>query len=92
MAFIGMDANLKAEWFGKVAGWGFDLICARQGELDEDFIKRCLDHNVVAILTFDSDIAHLLQHNDSIIIERYPNVLRRKLFPKKLPKIARSYR
>lgn len=60
MAFIAIDINVEAAWYSQVAGWGFDLICARPGEMDHEFIQRAIDHDAIAFLSRDMDIQNLL--------------------------------
>lgn len=60
MAFIAIDENIRASWYKHVASWGYDLLCARPGEGDWEFIQRCLNGGVSGFLSLDSDIPQLL--------------------------------
>lgn len=82
MSFIAVDCNIESTWYARCAGWGFDLICARQNEVDYDFVKRALDHNVVAFLSKDTDIQNILDYRFSVDKKCFnsPKQLRKFLF------------
>jgi hypothetical protein len=83
--FIAIDCNADSEWYSTCASWGYDLICARQGEWDYDFVERALQHDVVAFLSKDIDIQNLLDYKFKVDKRCYnsPKKLKKFLVGKK---------
>ena len=79
MSFVAIDCNVPSEWYGQVAGWGFDLICARPGETDYDFCERALAYRAVGFLSRDTDIYNVLdfKFKVDIPIAKHPKDLQR---------------
>jgi len=67
MMFVGVDANISNEWIGRVCRQGFAVIAAYEGEMDVDFIDRCVAADCVAIISNDTDIATMLDARGSSI-------------------------
>lgn len=81
MPFIAIDANIPGRLYSRIASWGFDLIVARQGETDEEFIERAFSHKVCGFLSYDADIPQLLyaHYNVETPCARSPEHLRSQL-------------
>lgn len=90
MAFIAVDNNISNKTIAEIAHWGYDLIIARHGEPDRDFIDRALYYPTIAFLSKDTDIATLLDYEGcNLPVGNSSKQLKRLLFGKK-SKIKRS--
>jgi hypothetical protein len=82
MSFIAIDRNVESSWYSRVAGWGFDLICARENESDYDFVLRAIENDCIAILSKDTDIPNLIdfKFRSRMIWSNNPKALYKLIF------------